>query len=156
MFVWHIPTNNLFRSIFNRLVTPLLSHKTRLFGEAVPDTVVVTFSIGVGRPVICGSMILHLVPAASWETSLPVKIGSWVRSWWAIATCFASLPWWRHCLYSLCDGEGDFWRMRTRRYVWIMPGTRRSWCSRHKVSCLAFYGVLVWCCFWWLRFVWSM
>jgi hypothetical protein len=34
----------------------------------IPDTMVVTFfSVGVGQPVRCGSMILHLVSADSWE-----------------------------------------------------------------------------------------
>jgi hypothetical protein len=50
-------------------------------------------------------------------------------------------------------GGGDFWRMRTRRYLWIMPGSWRLRYSGHKAPCLASYVVLVWCCFWWLSFV---
>jgi hypothetical protein len=43
-----------------------LSRSTRSFGAAVPNTVVVaTFSVEVGWPARSGSLIPHLVPAAS-------------------------------------------------------------------------------------------
>jgi hypothetical protein len=101
----------------------------------------------------------------------------WVLAVWCSRGSVMDVPRWNrarreHCLaswwcqwlilvYQLGDwlagsGGGDFWRMRTRHYLWIVLGSRRSWWSRHN----AMFSFLQYCTslvpIWWLRFVRSV
>jgi hypothetical protein len=44
-------------------------------------------------------------------------------------------------------GGGDLWSLRTRRFLWIVPGSRRWRWARHKALSTALACVLVWWCF---------
>jgi hypothetical protein len=44
-------------------------------------------------------------------------------------------------------GGGDLWSLRARRFIWIIPGSRRWRWLRHKDLSNPLAFVLVWWCF---------